>query len=68
MEENNNPPPQEAVNKLMRELENTRSFFNRKPLLLTSSRLNLMSKTTKSFVFIKVDEMTIILRKPKKTV
>ena len=66
MEENNNPPPQEVVNKLTRELENTKKLFQQK----TAAANKLQTKSDELeqqiiHLHTKVDEMTITLAKAK---
>jgi hypothetical protein len=66
MEGNNNPPPQEVVNKLTRELENTKKLFQQK----TAAANKLQAKSDELeqqiiHLHTKVDEMTITLAKAK---
>ena len=66
MEENNNPPPQDAVKKLTQELENTKKLFQQK----TAAADKLMSRSgdlEQQIIHLqtKVDEMTNTLAKAK---
>ena len=66
MEENNNPPPQEVVNKLTRELENTKKLFQQKTAV--ANKLQTKSDELEQQIIrlhTKVDEMTITLAKAK---
>lgn len=66
MDDNNNPTPQEAVNKLTQELENTKKLLHQKTA--SANKLQIKSDELEQQIIrlnAKVDEMTITLAKAK---